>query len=275
MGYSWQLATEHLVRYAFAAPLCRGRRVLDVACGEGYGSALLARAGAAAVVGVDVAADAIAGATTRFAVPGVRYLVGDATDLEGVLAGEPPFDVIVSFETIEHVADPEAFMRGMRAVLAVDGVAVISAPIEPGPDGWPSANPFHRRRFSLDDLKTLTERHLGAARRWYIGTPLQGHVIAEAGAAVLLNDREDLGLMMEAEPAQEAWLLPAVREQQVAQASGSFLSGLGRRWPDHDGRLPPEPPFDDGALGGGVVAQGRECQAPARTRCGGGPARGP
>ena len=59
MDYNSMLAAEHVVRYAFAAALCRGRRVLDVACGEGYGSAMLAAAGAAQVVGVDISQEAV------------------------------------------------------------------------------------------------------------------------------------------------------------------------------------------------------------------------
>ena len=188
MGYEWKLATEHLVRYAFAAPLCRGRRVLDVACGEGYGSYTLASAGATAVVGVDIAADAVAVADARFAAPNVRHLVGDATDLASVLAGEAPFDVVVSYETIEHVPDVDRFLEGIRAVLAPDGIVILGAPNEPDPTGHASTNPFHRRRFTLDEFRAATEHHLGAARRWYLGTPLQGMVLAEAGTPLLLND---------------------------------------------------------------------------------------
>jgi len=224
--YEWRLVTEHVVRYAFAAALCRGRRVLDVACGEGYGSYMLAQAGATAVVGLDVDAAAIATAESRFAAPGVRYLVGDATNLAGVLATEPPFDVVVSFETIEHVAVVELFLDGIRAVLAPDGIAIVSAPNEPGPPNHDSANPFHRRTFTFEQFRTLTQRHLGPARRWYFGTPLQGMVLAEAGSSLLLNDRSDLSLMLEGRRCDESLLLPAQRNLRVGEADCAFFVGV-------------------------------------------------
>ncbi|GEM_PF-2020797 len=226
MGYEWRLATEHLARYAFAAPLCRGRRVLDVACGEGYGTYLLAHAGASAVVGVDVAAEAIAVAEARFSAPGVRYLAGDATDLPAVLGGEAPFDLIVSYETIEHVPDVDRFLEGIRSVLAPDGIVILSAPNEPDPAGQGSANPYHRRGFSFDRFRELAERHLGKARGWFLGTPLQGMVVAEASTPLLLNDRTDLSLMLDAQPGSHTWLLPAQRELQVGDTSCAFFVGV-------------------------------------------------
>src|SRR5512145_1849337 len=77
-----EIAYEHWHRYAFAAPLAAGRRVLDAACGEGYGSALLARAGAQ-VLGVDISLDAVAHARSRYAgQAGLRFEPGDATALD-------------------------------------------------------------------------------------------------------------------------------------------------------------------------------------------------
>jgi len=225
MSYHWMLATEHVVRYAFAASLCQGRRVLDVACGEGYGSYLLARAGAAAVVGVDLSAEAILAAEARFAAPGVRYLVGDAANLGALLTSEPPFDAVVSYETIEHVSDVDRFLDGIRTVLAPNGVVIISAPNEPGPIGHCSANPFHRRTLTFEQFRTLTERHLGQARRWYFGTPLQGMVITDAGSPLLLNDRADLSLMLDVEQSG-AVLVPAQRDFLVAEAGCAFFVGL-------------------------------------------------
>src|SRR5262245_50978058 len=100
----------HVARYAVAAELCRGRRVLDVACGEGYGSHLMAtRWGAAAVHAIDVSAQAIASARAHFDDPRITWLEMDLDRLDPAQVGGP-FDLIVSLETIEHVADPEAFL---------------------------------------------------------------------------------------------------------------------------------------------------------------------
>ena len=102
--YDSRLAAEHVARYALAAGLCRGRRVLDVACGEGHGSAMLAGAGAAQVVGVDPSAEAVSVAALRFARPGLAFRSGEIAALPDLLADQAPFDLIVSFATIERVA---------------------------------------------------------------------------------------------------------------------------------------------------------------------------
>ena len=106
---------EHVARYAMLSPFVRGKRVLDIACGEGYGSWLLKEWGAREVVGVDISADAIAVARKRFGREGVNFLFGDACRAQDFLA-HASFDLIVSFETIEHVADPLAFLSGLRSL---------------------------------------------------------------------------------------------------------------------------------------------------------------
>src|SRR5207249_9324746 len=98
------------------------KRVLDIACGEGYGSAALARAGAASVVGVDISAEACEHARRKY---GVDARVGRA-DRIPLPAGS--IDVIVSFETIEHVERPESFLNECVRVLAPGGALILSTP---------------------------------------------------------------------------------------------------------------------------------------------------
>src|SRR5688572_18974511 len=105
-----ELFAEHLARYRFAAKYVAGGRVLDIACGSGYGTALLREAGGREVVGVDVDPEAIAYARSRYQGVGVTFLAGDAASPP--VAGR--FDLIVSFETIEHLRDPERFCRACR-----------------------------------------------------------------------------------------------------------------------------------------------------------------
>ena len=130
---------EHLYRYRFALQFVRGKDVLDVACGDGYGTAAIGRAGARSVVGMDIDAAACDYARRRY---GVDARPADAAHLP---LGDASLDVVVSFETVEHVPDPRAFVAECRRVLRPGGKLVMSTPnvavFNPGRD--PGNNPFH------------------------------------------------------------------------------------------------------------------------------------
>ena len=98
-------------RYRFAKDFVRGKRVLDIACGEGYGAAALAKAGASSVVGVDVSADVCDHALRKY---GLDARPGDA---QAIPLPDRSIDLVVSFETIEHVDDPNVFVRECARVL--------------------------------------------------------------------------------------------------------------------------------------------------------------
>src|SRR5450759_2589348 len=138
--YHAHFAAEHSVRYSLVREQSRGKRILDVACGQGFGSYLMAKWGATQVVGVDVAPDAIKAARSLFRHKKVRYVLGDATKLDQVLAKERPFDLIVCFETIEHVNDPTLLLGHLAKFLAPNGMIVISCPNDHSAD---EHNPFH------------------------------------------------------------------------------------------------------------------------------------
>jgi len=145
------LLNEHLARYAFAARLARGKRVLDAGCGAGYGSAELAEA-AESVVGVDVAPEAIAFATAHYQLPNLRFEQASCTALPNP---DGSFDLVVAFEVIEHLADWRAFLAEARRVLAPNGQLAISTPNRlyytesRGPWG---ANPFHVHEFDFAEF---------------------------------------------------------------------------------------------------------------------------
>jgi SAM-dependent methyltransferase len=112
---------EHMARYRLAARLAPGRRALDAACGEGYGTAMLAAAGAD-VVGVGVDAATVEHARRRY---GLDVRVGDVLALP---FDDASFDLVVSFETIEHTAEPLRMLDELRRVLLPDGLLLISTP---------------------------------------------------------------------------------------------------------------------------------------------------
>src|SRR5579883_2806558 len=120
-----RIEDDHSQRYQFALRYSPGRRVLDIACGVGAGTHLLAtRGGAAATAGVDISPDAIAHARQHYTAPGLRYEVGD---IEKYTPAEA-FDLITCFETIEHVPDDRLTLRNLWSWLKPGGVLLISSP---------------------------------------------------------------------------------------------------------------------------------------------------
>lgn len=153
---------EHWHRYAFARRLAAGRRVLDAACGEGYGSAMLS-AVATDVVGVDVDDAAVQHARSRYAaLPRLRYERADATELP---FPDGSFDLVVSFETLEHLAAQERLLQGFARVLADDGVLVISSPDKRTYSELAGfRNEFHVRELYREELLDLLRPHFPAVR---------------------------------------------------------------------------------------------------------------
>lgn len=130
----------HLARYRFAATQVRGR-LLDLACGVGYGSALLAEVPEVTqVVGGDIAMSALRHARAHY--PHPRVVLG-CGDYAGWLR-PGSFDSIVSLETIEHVPEPERLLQQFATLLRPGGVLVASVPVTPSVD----ANPHHRTDFT-------------------------------------------------------------------------------------------------------------------------------
>ncbi len=142
---------RHVAAYAYAARHCRGRRVLDAGAGEGYGTALLARAGARAT-GVDLAAEVVAHA--RAAYPGVPFLSADLCDLP---LPDASVDVVVSLQVIEHLPDVGRYLAETARVLVPGGVFVCATPnrltFTPGSDT--PVNPFHVREFAPAELAAV------------------------------------------------------------------------------------------------------------------------
>ena len=155
-AYAGELVlAEHLARYHLAARLAPGRRVLDAASGEGYGSAILNAAGAASVQGVDVDADVVAHARGRY---GLDFRVADITDLP---FAEGEIDLVVSFETIEHVSDPARALDEFARVLGADGLLFVSTP---NAREYLVDNPFHLRELSSEEFESALAERFASVR---------------------------------------------------------------------------------------------------------------
>ena len=145
-----ELWAEHVSRYALAARFAPGRRVLDLGCGTGYGTADLARV-ASAVVGVDLARDAIDYALLNF--PSARFLQCSATSVPFPQAS---FDLVTAFEVIEHVRDWRSLLAEAQRVLDPKGILIVSTPnaryyAESRAASGP--NPFHEHEFEFGEFR--------------------------------------------------------------------------------------------------------------------------
>jgi O-antigen biosynthesis protein len=138
---------EHLVRYRLAAQLAPSRRVLDVACGEGYGTALLAARGARSAVGVDVDEPTITHA--RLNHREAEFVLGDVRELP---FEDATFELVVSFETIEHVPNAERALVELKRVTAEDGLLLVSTPNK---HQYLVENEFHEREFFHEEFLAL------------------------------------------------------------------------------------------------------------------------
>ena len=134
-------------------------RVLDVACGTGYGSAALA-AWTRSVVGVDRDLPTVLEATRRYGRPNLWFLPMEG---EALALRSASIDAVVSFETIEHVHDDRWFLREIGRVLTSDGWLVLSTPHAPKPGAVPD-NPFHLREYTWGELRDRLGEHFASVR---------------------------------------------------------------------------------------------------------------
>jgi SAM-dependent methyltransferase len=167
---------RHLAVYEWIARRVAGRRVVDMACGEGYGSDVLAGS-AASVVGVDANPDAHEHARLRYVRPNLRF------ERDLVESFAEPCDAIVFLQTIEHVEDAGAILDHFREMLPPGGVAYVSTPnlltLAP-PGAEKSDNPWHVKEYRADEFRRLCEARFRTVEvlGLFHARKLRGHEIA-------------------------------------------------------------------------------------------------
>jgi Methylase involved in ubiquinone/menaquinone biosynthesis len=192
---------EHLVRYQLAAQIAAGKNILDIACGSGYGSKILAEAGALKVTGVDRDAEALEAAKKNYSADNLIFQVGDAegnelrpspfdfaqgrpssqptpsarrghpspsTDStsslrassglaeEGNILADKSFNLITSFETIEHLNNPEKYLAEIARVLQSDGIFLVSTPNR---EVFGQKNPYHLHEFTRTEFEETLKKY--------------------------------------------------------------------------------------------------------------------
>ena len=226
-GTRGEIWIEHWHRYHFATRWAKGKRVLDIACGEGYGSALLAR-DAASVTGVDVSQQAIDHAKATYAkLANAQFVRGSCT---AIPVPDRSIDVAISFETLEHIHEQEEFLAELERVLAPGGVLLVSCPNKAEyTDKRRTENEFHVKELYRAELDALVRKRFAHAT-WYGQKPSFYSVIApEASVAngeliEVAEKSPDHGEAQLASPVY--YILVAGRDRAAVDAVAPTLSVL-------------------------------------------------
>ena len=167
-------ACIHLNRYSMAKPYCKNAKVLDAACGQGYGSYLMKCWGAKEVDGIDISEDAICQAKKIFKADGLNYT---QNTIESLPYEDNTFDLVVSLETMEHIDDVDSFLKEIKRVLKPDGVIILSCPNDNyyyQNDDF--ENPYHKRAYTFFEFREIAEKHLGNCGDFYLAFALDGFI---------------------------------------------------------------------------------------------------
>lgn len=164
---------EHMVRYGAIADTVKGRVVLDIASGSGYGTKIIAK-NAVKVFGVDVSDEAISYAKAHFAAENIEYIKSDGKIIP---LDDASVDVVVSFETIEHIKDYNFFMKEIKRVLKKDGLLVLSTPND---KEFPEGAHYHIHEFIEEELAALVGEYFSNTKNYYQTTWLYNAILPEA-----------------------------------------------------------------------------------------------
>lgn len=148
---------EHIHRYSYVQQFVEGKKVLDLASGEGYGCAILAEK-ASEVVGIDIDEQAVRHAVGQYLLPNINFICGSITDIP--IKGENLFDVITCFEAMEHIEDHDKLLSEVKRLLTKEGLFIVSTPnklIYNIYSGGP--NLYHLKELNFDEFKNILEKH--------------------------------------------------------------------------------------------------------------------
>ena len=151
-----KLAQEHWARYLWANQFVKDKIVLDIACGEGYGSNYMS-ASALKVVGADISSETIKYASSRYNKDNLSF---KEMSIDNISYPDSYFDIVVSFETIEHVDErtqDKAFKEYAR-VLKEDGLLIVSTPNTQSPNYF-KGNVFHKKELSVKELESKLKKY--------------------------------------------------------------------------------------------------------------------
>ena len=148
---------EHLHRYLFTTQFVKNKVVLDLGCGEGYGSYIISKV-AKRVLGIDIDEKSIKHASSKYIRENLEFLQGSATEIP--IDGEEIFDVVVCFEVLEHISEHEKMLEEVKRVLKKEGIFIVSTPNKKAYSDDPNyRNPFHVKELYFDEFKLLLSKY--------------------------------------------------------------------------------------------------------------------
>lgn len=156
------MIARHFCAYRFSKDYVSNKKVLDIGCGEGYGTYYLAGFTREAI-GIDYDEAIINYAKNKYLKQNLKYLVFDIRDLHNL---DNRFDIICSFQLIEHVMDPDNFLINIKKLLIENGVFICSTPnrLDASPHSEVPHNKFHVKEYIFDEFKELLEKHFRVDR---------------------------------------------------------------------------------------------------------------
>ncbi|MFZ4632083.1 MAG: class I SAM-dependent methyltransferase, partial [Patescibacteria group bacterium] len=166
---------EHFARYFFAAQFVKNKNVLDIACGSGYGSQHLLNSGAKKIIGVDISAETINYCKEKYQADNLNFLIGD---VKRIPQENNSVDIVVSFETIEHVDKDSQikFIEEIKRVLTPDGLFIVSTP---NSLVHPKGNHFHIHELDFEEFKNILNKNFENVNFFYQDTVESSYIYSE------------------------------------------------------------------------------------------------
>lgn len=215
-----QITFEHLHRYAFAGQFVKNKIVLDVACGEGYGANLFAEL-ADTVVGIDVDEGTVRSAQIKYVRDNLKFQTASTTQLPFT---DNHFDVVVSFETIEHVDDQDKMLWELKRVLKQDGVLIISTPDKKYfNETKPYTNPFHTKELYKQEFDTLLHKYFKNVK-FLQQNFIHGSILADADNYGFIFFTGDYQKLVQQTPEAMYWIGIASKEKLPGTSSSFFYN---------------------------------------------------
>ncbi len=216
--------TEHLHRYALALGLIGGKKVLDIACGEGYGSHLMSKI-AVQVTGIDMDKLTIEKAKKKYQSGNLLFLAGSVLKIP---APDNSFDVITCFETLEHITEQEDMLAELKRVLSPYGMLLISTPDKKNySDKTGYINPFHKKELYEKEFKDLVNRffpHTGFySQHFYMGSFISNG----SPPGIPIRYSGDFENIHTDDAADTAYHIAIASENKVPVLPGSFFKHPG------------------------------------------------